>query len=217
MQTHSLTSTAGTALRPVPDMARSSSIRLATLADEPRVTELIVSAFETDPAARWMYPNVWDYRVYFPEFVRAFGGGAFATGTAHVFENYDGAALWLPPGAHPDDDALMALIANTTPEELQPALMAVFEEMDSYHPTEPHWHLPMIGIHPSHQRQGYGAALLRYPLRLCDEQGVAAYLESSNPENIPLYKRHGFEVLGRIQAGSSPVITPMLRRPRLGL
>ena len=214
MQIHSLTSTAGTALRPVPDMARSSSIRLATLADAPRVTELIVSAFETDPAARWMYPNIWDYRVYFPEFVRAFGGGAFASGTAHIFENYDGAALWLPPGAHPDDDALMALIANTTPEELQPALMAIFEEMDSYHPTEPHWHLPMIGIHPSHQRQGYGAALLRYALTLCDEQGVAAYLESSNPENIPLYKRHGFEVLGRIQAGSSPVITPMLRRPR---
>jgi ribosomal protein S18 acetylase RimI-like enzyme len=214
MQIHSLTSTAGTASRSVPDMGGSSSIRRATPADEPRVTELIVSAFETDPAARWMYPNIWDYRVYFPAFVRAFGGGAFASGTAHIFENYDGAALWLPPGAHPDDDALMALIANTTPEELQPALMAIFEEMDSYHPTEPHWHLPMIGIHPSHHRQGYGAALLRYALRLCDEQGVAAYLESSNPENIPLYKRQGFEVLGRIQAGSSPVITPMLRRPR---
>ena len=80
---------------------------------------------------------------------------------------------------------MTALIANTTPEELQPALMAVFEEMDSYHPTEPHWHLPMIGIHPSHQRQGYGAALLLYALTLCDEQGVAAYLEFSNPEEHP--------------------------------
>jgi hypothetical protein len=132
MQIHSSTGTAEPAVRPVRDMARCSSIRTATLADAPRVTELIVSAFETDPAARWMYPNVWDYRVYFPEFVRAFGGGAFASGTAHIFENYDGAALWLPPGAHPDEDALMALIGNTTPEELQPALMAIFEEMDSY-------------------------------------------------------------------------------------
>jgi ribosomal protein S18 acetylase RimI-like enzyme len=214
MQIHSSTSTAGMAVRSVPDMARSSSIRVATLADEPRVTELIVSAFETDPAARWMYPNVWDYRVYFPQFVRAFGGGAFASGTAHVLENYDGAALWLPPGAHPDDEALMALIASTTPEELQPTLMALFEEMGRYHPAEPHWHLPMIGIHPSHQRQGYGAALLRHALRLCDEGGAAAYLESSNPENIPLYERHGFKVLGGIQVGSSPVITPMLRRQR---
>ena len=126
--------------------------------------------------------------------------------------------MWLPPGAHPDDDALIALIANTTPAELQPALVAIFEEMDSYHPTEPHWHLPMIGIHPSHHGQGYRwCAVTPTPLTLCDEQRVAAYLESSNPENIPLYKRHGFGVLGRIQAGSSPVITPMLRRSRWGL
>jgi hypothetical protein len=31
---------------------------------------------------------------------------------------------------------------------------------------------------------------------------------------VPLYERHGFEVLGSIQAGSSPTVVPMLRRPR---
>jgi hypothetical protein len=41
-----------------------------------------------------------------------------------------------------------------------------------------------------------------------------AYLESSNPRNITLYKRHGFELLGTIQIGTSPSIAPMLRRPR---
>ena len=65
MQTHSLTSTSG---NHASSCARrrgrsSSSIRLATLADQPRVTELIVSAFETDPASRWMYPSIWDYHV----------------------------------------------------------------------------------------------------------------------------------------------------------
>lgn len=210
MQIHTLTDTAGMA-RPVPDLAASSSILVAMAGDEPRVVELIVSAFETDPAARWMYPDVWDYRVYFPEFVRAFAGRAFADGTAHVLQNFVGAALWLPPGVHPDDEAVIALIADTIPKHLQAPLMAVFEEMGSYHPTEPHWHLPMVGVHPSYQRQGHGTALLRHALRLCDDQGVAAYLESSNPENIALYERHGFEVLGRIQVGASPVITPMLR------
>ena len=32
--------------------------------------------------------------------------------------------------------------------------------------------------------------------------------------NNPLYERHGFEVIGRMQSGSSPVITPMLRPAR---
>jgi ribosomal protein S18 acetylase RimI-like enzyme len=176
--------------------------------------DVIVSAFETDPAARWMYPTVDQYRAHFPKFVRAFGGGAFASGTAHILENYAGAALWLAPGMHPDEEAVMSLIKRTTSEDLQGRLMSVFEEMGSYHPLGLHWHLPLIGVQPAFQRQGYGGVLLRHALKTCDEQGVPAYLESSNPDNIPLYERHGFQVLGRIQVGSSPVITPMLRPTR---
>jgi hypothetical protein len=44
--------------------------------------------------------------------------------------------------------------------------------------------------------------------------GIAAYLESSNPRNISLYERHGFERLGTIQSGASPTMVPMLRPPR---
>jgi hypothetical protein len=43
---------------------------------------------------------------------------------------------------------------------------------------------------------------------------MPAYLEATSARNLPLYQRHGFEALGTIQAGDSPVITPMLRRPR---
>jgi ribosomal protein S18 acetylase RimI-like enzyme len=86
--------------------------------------------------------------------------------------------------------------------------------MAGYHPAEPHWYLPLIGVDPTHQNRGYGSALLRHALLQCDRDHVAAYLESSNPANIPLYERHGFTVLGTIQVGSSPPITPMLRAAR---
>jgi hypothetical protein len=43
---------------------------------------------------------------------------------------------------------------------------------------------------------------------------VPAYLESTNPRNIPLYRRHGFEPTGAIRSGSSPTLVPMLHRPR---
>ena len=46
---------------------------------------------------------------------------------------------------------------------------------------------------------------------MCDEQGIPGYLESSNPANIPFYRRHGYELAGEIQVGSSPVVTPMWR------
>ena len=86
--------------------------------------------------------------------------------------------------------------------------------MGSYHPREPHWYLPLIGVEPVHQRKGQGSTLLQHALRQCDLDHAPAYLESTNPANIPLYERHGFEVLATIQVGSSPPIRPMLRAAR---
>jgi hypothetical protein len=48
---------------------------------------------------------------------------------------------------------------------------------------------------------------------MCDQDNKLAYLESSNPKNIPFYKRYGFESLGTIQVNTSPSIFPMLRKP----
>jgi ribosomal protein S18 acetylase RimI-like enzyme len=93
-------------------------------------------------------------------------------------------------------------------------VFAVFEAMAKYHPTEPHWYLPLIGVDPSHQGKGHGAELMTHALQRCDREQVPAYLEASSPRNISLYRRHGFETLGTIQVGSSPPLVPMLRVPR---
>ena len=90
---------------------------------------------------------------------------------------------------------------------------AVIEKMEQFHPAEPHWYLPLMGVDPVLQGQRYGSALLSHALQQCDREGSLAYLESSNPRNIPLYKRHGFRIIGEIQSGSSPTMTAMLRAP----
>jgi GNAT superfamily N-acetyltransferase len=86
--------------------------------------------------------------------------------------------------------------------------------MGAYHPEVPHWYLPLIGTDPARQSQGYGSALLRHALAICDAAMLPAYLEATSPRNVPFYQRHGFEALGTIQVADSPPITPMLRRPR---
>lgn len=55
---------------------------------------------------------------------------------------------------------------------------------------------------------------LKHALARVDEGKLPAQLESSNPRNISLYERHGFETIGEIQIGNSPVVTPMLRPAR---
>jgi ribosomal protein S18 acetylase RimI-like enzyme len=183
-------------------------------ADAERAVAVIVLAFGGDPAARWTYPDPHDYVTYFPAVVRAFGGAAFAAGTAHRVGRFAGAALWLPPGVHPDDAAMGAALGRSVPAARSKEIGAVFEGMRRHHPREPHWYLPLIGVDPAHQNQGHGSALLRHALARCDRDRVPAYLESSNPKNISLYERHGFVVLDRVQVGSSPPISPMLRTPR---
>jgi ribosomal protein S18 acetylase RimI-like enzyme len=152
--------------------------------------------------------------MHFPSFVRAFAGKAFAHGSAYCVDGYAGAALWLPPDVHPDEDAMMALLQRTGSAQVQKDGSAVFEQMGRFHPQEPHWYLPFIGVDPFHQGKGYGAALMQHALIPCDRDQTLAYLESSNPKNVPLYQRHGFELLGTIQVGTSPPIFPMLRTPR---
>lgn len=192
-----------------------SFIKTAVTSGRRQVVDCLTLAFSSDPAARWMYPNSQQYLEYFPNFIRLFGGKAFDTESAFYINSFAAASLWLPPGVGPDEDALTALFQNTVAKELQDDLFAVFDQMGIYHPEEPHWYLPLIGTDPTEQGKGYGSALLRHALSACDREGHAAYLESSNPRNIPLYERHGFEVLGTIQVGSSPPIFPMRREPRV--
>ncbi|HET9583943.1 MAG TPA: GNAT family N-acetyltransferase, partial [Bradyrhizobium sp.] len=90
----------------------------------------------------------------------------------------------------------------------------VIEEMARYHPEEPHWYLPFIGVDPARQGNGLGAALLRSILAECDKMRLPAYLESTNPRNRPLYERHGFKEIGEIRAGDCPPVVPMLRQPK---
>jgi GNAT superfamily N-acetyltransferase len=186
-------------------------IKTATESDEEHVSDVLVLAFSADPGARWTWPEPHQYLAHFPELVRAFGGKAFAHQSAYYFEGYGGAALWLPPGIQSDEDALMALFQRTASPQIQGDLAKVFENMASYHPTEPHWYLPLIGVDPSLQGNGLGAALLKHGLVRCDRDNKPAYLESTTPRNIP-HQRHGFEVLGEIQVSRSETTSRCWRK-----
>ena len=190
------------------------SIKKVATAEQGTAVKAIVEAFSADPAARWMYPDSQKYWQHFPSFVKAFAGAAFEHGSADLVDRYLAAALWLPPGIHPDEEAMGKLIRSTVPEGDQAKVFALFQQMDGYHPAEPHWYLPMIGVDPAHQGKGHGEALMAHALARCDHDHVPAYLESSNPRNISLYVRHGFAPLGTIKVSSSAQIVPMLRQPR---
>lgn len=182
--------------------------------DADLVVRVMTLAFAADPAVRWLFPAADVYLEHFPEFVRSFGGRAFGCGSAFLTEGARGASMWLPPETHADEDAIMAVVQGHADRENLDAILALFEEMDEYHPEEPLWYLPMIGVDPARQGQGTGSRLLADMLERVDGEGMPAYLESSNIANVPLYQRFGFEVMGEIQHGDGPPVIPMYRAAR---
>lgn len=187
---------------------------LAHSADYDRSIASLVAAFITDPLIRWMFPDSKQYFDYFPLVLKYFAGGAFAHSSAYRSADFKAAALWLPPGVSPDEEALGAVMQEGVAAQLQEEVFGVLEQVGAGHPEEAHWYLPAIGVEPLSQGKGYGSMLLARGLEICDRDHVAAYLEATNPANIPLYQRFGFEAAGQIQAGSSPTITPMFRAAR---
>ena len=175
----------------------------------------IVTAFAADPLLRWILPSADKYLNHSAGIFDGFGGVAFDAGTAYQVADFAGVALWVPPSHaqhHDNEDAEFSssLTQLVVPEQME-EVATVLTQMQSYHPDYDCWYLPLIGVDPGHQGRGLGAQLMKYALASCDEAGLPAYLESSNPANISLYERFGFEVMGRIQTKTSPPVHPMLR------
>ena len=166
----------------------SPVIRTAAASDEIPLIDVLALAFSADPATRWTWPEPQQYLTHFPSFVKAFGGNAFAHGTAYYIEGYAAAALWLPPDVRADEDALTTLLQRSVSEQRQGDVFALLEQMGRYHPAEPHWYLPLIGADPLQQSKGLGSALMQHALMRCDLTNKPAYLESTNPRNLPLYE-----------------------------
>ncbi len=199
----------------------TAAVRPARRADVRALAGVLGRAFFDDPVMRWLQPDDRRRAAALPGFFAALARHHYlAGGGADVAVGADGigaAALWDAPGCwrqSPREQALMLpALLRSFRGRLGPA-RALGEEMKATHPEEPHWYLAIIGSDPSVRGAGFGGALMRSRLDRCDAEYAPAYLESSNPDNVPYYQRFGFEVTGEIRASGGPPLWCMWRRPR---
>jgi ribosomal protein S18 acetylase RimI-like enzyme len=188
------------------------TVRTVESAEADRVLSTLTTAFIADPLFRWAFPDAANFLDAFPKLIQAYAGSGIGAGTAYCVGDFAGASIWLSPGNDPDEEATVGIVQSLMRPDRIEEFAGVMGELDNYHPhDEPLWYLPVIGVDAIYQGSGLGSAMLAHTLELCDEAGTRAYLESSNPANISLYERHGFEVMGRIEVGSAPPVHPMLR------
>lgn len=195
--------------------------RTATPADVDAVTRTIALAFEDDP--------VWGPTLARPDgatdhlepFWRLWVEGALRYSTVFLTDSDtadEGAAVavWLPPdGTEMSAEQLVALsdlVVAVLPAESVAAMEEMGQRFDAHRPTEPHMYLNFLATHPDHRGHGLAQRMLAENLEEYDAQGLPAYLESSNPLNIPRYERAGFRVIGSFSAVlGDAVVTTMWR------
>ena len=176
------------------DVVRLEDSRLGEASD------VLARAFQEDPAWVWLIADAEKRRRLLPWLFRV----GFDVTAADVWTTSGvvrGAARWLPPGRPPMrvGPTLKALV--TTPFRLGPAIGPFLaygravEVLRAEAMAEPHWYLAGIGVDPSAQRRGIGAALLEPGLASATRAGLPAVLLTNNEANLAFYARHGFEVV----------------------
>jgi ribosomal protein S18 acetylase RimI-like enzyme len=195
-----------------------SDIAVARPADGPIVGEILARGFHDDPLMGWLFEGDDDARA---TKLAAFFGFLAVEANVPLGESYlsDGACIcWCPPPGvadWPDERSarfgeLLGSISTGTDLE---RLGVLGERFDAAHPTEPHWYLGLVAVVPEQQGNGAGSALLAHTLARVDADHAPAYLESSNPRNVGLYERFGFEVVDEILMDDGGPLVPTMWRP----
>ena len=187
-----------------------------------QVADDLSAAFAQDPQFLWfLRPDAGQDAARLRLFHGLLLGSALPDGVVQRPATGGAAAIWLPSealGPTPLLESLRSLprIAALTGLARLPRMIAMRNAMEAHHPKDrPHAYLWFLGVRPEAQGYGVGSRLLAAGLREVDAQGRHAFLESSNPANVPLYERHGFEVVEEYRARpDAPPLFAMWREAR---
>jgi GNAT superfamily N-acetyltransferase len=186
-------------------------------AEARNIAELIADAFFDLAPSKWLVKEP-DMRVpVMRDYFRIAVEHAMTDGIGHVdvLEDRSAAAVWfhhtqdLP---EPADYERRRLDACGRWTEYFIYLDGLFEH---HHPHHQHHYLAFLGVVPSMQGTGRGAALLQHHHAALDAAGIPAYLEAASEELTPFYHRHGYRAGTAFHLPSGgPGFWPMDREPQ---
>ena len=204
---------------------RLSECRALRAGDERPAAAVLAASHADYPAFRHLHPDRRRRARALPPFFAAAVADAIPFGAVSGAD-HDGrlaaVAVWLPPGAFPwswrrklrATPAFLRVLA-ADPKAF-PSFTRYGANAERAHPTEPHWYLVVLGVHPDAQGRGLGTAVMEPSLARADEQGLPCHLETSDPANAAFYERFGFEVVDPALAlvPGGPTHIAMRRPPR---
>lgn len=199
-------------------LSRMTTIRRATRNDIPALAETLAAAFGNYSWTRWTVPADDHQRRLRDLFTIDLTEIGLVHNEVWTTDACTAVAVWIPP--EPLRTGTVDWERHT--EASTPLMgdrLAIADQADAiiapYRPSEPSWYLATTGVHPEHQRQGLGSAVLRPILKRCDADGSPCLTETSSLDNVRFYARLGFEVVARVSMPEDgPDVWIMQRKPR---
>jgi GNAT superfamily N-acetyltransferase len=190
-------------------------IRPIVRADLPSLERTLVAAFHEDPLMAWLFPDEASRAERAAGFFRLNLEGGLWAGHAYTADDNRAVAIWSPPEVSMADDAqaFLRFLDDHLGERARAALRCLAPTSTAELMQVESFSLKVLGTLPARQGLGIGGELVRHVTDRCDEEGIPAYLESSNIRNLSLYERNGFRVVDEVVVPDGPVIWSMWRDP----
>ncbi|HEU4321939.1 MAG TPA: GNAT family N-acetyltransferase [Roseiflexaceae bacterium] len=187
---------------------------------DPRAVGVLARAFWDDPLAQYITPRVPQRRrlVSLFDIVLRYG---LLFGEVYCTPGIRGIAIGIPPRNFRINIGRIlhvGLWRLPLSVGLPPLvrLMRSLIEMEHLHTRNvgpDHWYLFYLAVDPPYQKRGLGAALIQPILDRAAQEGLACYLETTNPRNVPFYQRCGFKIIDDIQLQGGVPCKTMRRDP----
>jgi len=169
-------------------------IRTATEGDLSVVVETAARSLDAEAMLRWSFGEE-DFEQRIRRHFTHYDGENVRHGWVRVAEDGAGIAVWIPPDARDEHEAI-----GPAPPGGEAEILGDHAErhadfwgwIEEHEPPEPLLYLSHVGVAPERQGEGIGSALMRDGLADADRRGVPVWLETSRADNATYYERFRF-------------------------
>lgn len=179
------------------------SVSDLTTRDTDWASKLLEQAFYKDQLLNFIYGDT----IHQPGKLNSFFRGTFRLaalyGVCLGTVEKDGVLMMLPP-EQIDLSIFKMIKAGLVPMLFKmglPSLSRMMRFMDFAEKehkaaaSSDHYYIMTVGVLPERQGKGVGKKLMTRALEIVDANTVGCYLETQNPDNVPIYQRLGFEIV----------------------
>lgn len=187
------------------------------------VITVLGRAFWKYPLLTYFFPeerdrkSIMDNLMAFPVYTCLRYGEVYATSA-----KLEGAAVWSPSEAYPvsfwrtlrslplKNIWGMTRSASFRMHAVDRFLIEIRQRQAPRH----HYYLEILGVDPAYQKQGCSSKLVRPMLHRLDQEKLPCYLETQDPQDVPIYQHFGFEIVEHTSIPETPLYSwALLRQP----